>query len=187
MKSWQATLFLILIVSFIFIFNSVMEKKNNNSNYVLNDEPTTSENDRQSEEARFLSTNEYTSRKKDTTKFTNKYGSSTTICAHSGCKNYIATSGDTNCCTVHSNKCLNCNKYIDEDAVYCMDCLTEAIGSSSSSSSNPGKSTYSYSSFNSSSSGKKGAGGYDMPNASDESFSDYVKRVDPDLYYSLFN
>lgn len=37
----------------------------------------------------------------------------------------------------------------------------------------------------SSSSGTTGAGGYDMPNSSDKSFSDYVKRVDPDLYDSI--
>ena len=35
------------------------------------------------------------------------------------------------------------------------------------------------------SSSNKGAGGYDMPNENDESFSDYVKRVDPDLYNSM--
>ena len=56
--------------------------------------------------------------------FTNDYGTRTTICAHSGCTNYIASSGDTNCCTEHSNKCFNCGKYIDEDAMYCMDCLS---------------------------------------------------------------
>lgn len=42
-----------------------------------------------------------------------------------------------------------------------------------------------YSSGSSGSSGKTGAGGYDMPNSSDKSFSDYVKRVDPDLYDSM--
>lgn len=30
--------------------------------------------------------------------FTNDYGTRTTICAHKGCTNYIASSGDTNCC-----------------------------------------------------------------------------------------
>lgn len=62
-----------------------------------------------------------------TSTFTNKYGTATTRCAHSGCTNYIASSGDTNCCTVHSNKCLNCGKYIDEDAMYCMDCISGAM------------------------------------------------------------
>ena len=45
--------------------------------------------------------------------FTNQYGTSTTKCAHPGCNNYIASSGDTAYCTKHSNKCLNCGKYID--------------------------------------------------------------------------
>lgn len=60
------------------------------------------------------------------TPFTNKYGTATTKCAHSGCNNYIARSGDTNCCTTHSNKCLDCKKYIDEDAYYCVSCIAEA-------------------------------------------------------------
>ena len=60
--------------------------------------------------------------------FTNKYGTSTTKCAHHGCNNYIASSGDTNCCTIHSRKCLECGKYIDEDATYCMDCIKKAAG-----------------------------------------------------------
>lgn len=55
---------------------------------------------------------------------------------------------------------------------------------SSSSSSYKGSSSYSGSS-SSGSSGTTGAGGYDMPNSSDKSFSDYVKRVDPDLYNSM--
>lgn len=32
------------------------------------------------------------------------------------------------------------------------------------------------------SSSNVGAGGYEMPNSNDASFSDYVKRVAPDLY-----
>lgn len=58
--------------------------------------------------------------------FTNKYGTRDTLCAHLGCTNYIASSGDTNCCTVHSNKCYECGCYIDEDASWCVDCLTKA-------------------------------------------------------------
>ena len=61
------------------------------------------------------------------TSFTNKYGTPTTKCAHAGCNNYIAKSGDTNCCERHSNKCAECGKYIDEDAMYCMDCLEKAL------------------------------------------------------------
>ena len=80
--------------------------------------------------------------------FSNKYGTSTTKCAHIGCNNPIASTGDTNCCTVHSNRCLNCGKYIDEDAVYCMDCLTKAVTdtktTSSSSSSKSGSFSNAY-------------------------------------------
>jgi len=61
------------------------------------------------------------------TTFTNKFGTSTTVCAHAGCNNYIASSGDTNCCTTHSNRCIECDAYIDEDAAFCMDCITKAL------------------------------------------------------------
>lgn len=101
--------------------------------------------------------------------FTNQYGSSNTKCAHAGCNNPIASSGDTNCCTIHSSRCLNCNAYIDEDAMYCMDCIESSYSNKSS-----GSSTNS-----------SGANGYDMPNEEDESFSDYIKRVDPELYDDL--
>lgn len=59
--------------------------------------------------------------------FTNKFGTATTRCAYPGCSNYIASSGDTNSCTKHSNRCLQCGKYIDYDAMYCMSCLTDAV------------------------------------------------------------
>lgn len=58
--------------------------------------------------------------------FSNDYGSSTTTCAKSGCYNKIASSGDTAYCTSHSNKCLECYCYIDGDALYCLDCLSDA-------------------------------------------------------------
>jgi len=64
---------------------------------------------------------------KISTPFTNAYGTSTTRCAVSGCGNYIASSGDTNCCTSHSNRCLECRKYIDGDAMYCMSCIASAL------------------------------------------------------------
>ena len=70
--------------------------------------------------------NESTEKATMSVSFTNKYGTPTTKCAHSGCSNYIASSGDTNCCPTHSRKCLSCGKYIDEDATYCMDCLGKA-------------------------------------------------------------
>ena len=86
--------------------------------------------------------------------FTNKYGTPTTKCAKAGCNNYIASSGDTAYCTTHSNRCLECNKYIDGDAMYCMDCLTKAASSSSS-----GKtSSYGGSSYPSSSNDSSGYG-----------------------------
>ena len=82
--------------------------------------------------------------------FTNKYGTATTRCFHSGCNNYIASTGDTNCCTTHSARCLNCNCYIDEDAMYCMSCLSSSSNSSNSYNSNSSYSSdtckYTYSS-----------------------------------------
>ncbi len=59
--------------------------------------------------------------------FSNKYGTATTKCSHSSCDKYIAPTGDTNCCITHSNKCGNCGKYIDEDALYCMDCIESTL------------------------------------------------------------
>lgn len=75
----------------------------------------------------------------------NKYGDSNTKCVVSGCTNTIATTGDTNCCVVHSNECLECKKFIDGDAMYCMDCLNGAITGKSSSTSNNSKCGYKYS------------------------------------------
>lgn len=59
--------------------------------------------------------------------FTNKTGTSTTKCAHPGCSNYIASSGDTYYCTTHSKKCGVCGCYIDEDAMYCPTCIIDAF------------------------------------------------------------
>ena len=120
-----------------------------------------------------------------TTSFTNKYGTSTTKCAHSGCDNYIASSGDTNCCEKHSKKCLNCGKYIDEDAAYCMDCLTNAVKSSSGGSS----SSYSSSSKSTSSKCRYKEGGKevcDSPCESGSNFCSYHKKYLDDTYNSLF-
>lgn len=49
-------------------------------------------------------------------------------CAMSGCNRSAVTSGDSVYCAQHSNRCLNCNKYIDADAMYCMSCLRDALG-----------------------------------------------------------
>ena len=76
--------------------------------------------------------------------FTNKYGSRTTKCAKTGCDNYIASSGDTNCCTVHSNKCLECRCYIDGDATYCISCLSSAASTVKSEKYSGYKSSYSH-------------------------------------------
>lgn len=65
---------------------------------------------------------------KNYSSFTNKYGTPSTKCHHAGCNNYIASSGDTNCCIQHSNRCLECGCYIDEDAMFCIDCLRKATG-----------------------------------------------------------
>lgn len=70
--------------------------------------------------------NESTSYSFNNSSFRNKYGTATTKCAHSGCSNYIAASGDTNCCVTHSNLCTDCNCYIDEDAAWCVSCLQNA-------------------------------------------------------------
>jgi hypothetical protein len=71
--------------------------------------------------------NKVSSADSETIAFTNEYGTPTTQCAHPGCENYIATSGDTNCCAEHSNRCLDCKKYIDEDASYCVECISKAV------------------------------------------------------------
>ena len=59
--------------------------------------------------------------------FTNKFGTANTVCVVDGCSSKIATSGDTNCCPKHSNKCGNCGCYTDGDAIFCMSCLEEAL------------------------------------------------------------
>ena len=79
------------------------------------------------EEEQLEEYNQYNSNNNTSGSFTNKYGTKTTKCAHSGCNNYIASSGDTNCCIQHSRRCLNCYKYIDEDAMYCMSCISSAL------------------------------------------------------------
>lgn len=55
------------------------------------------------------------------------FSGNTEMCHHPGCNNPVAP-GDTVYCTKHSNRCLNCGKYIDEDATFCMDCIEKALG-----------------------------------------------------------
>lgn len=120
--------------------------------------------------------------------FSNKYGTANTTCAVSGCNRSIASSGDTNCCASHSNKCGNCGCYIDGDAMFCMSCISSSFEENSKSSSSSGKKS------DSSSSSKSGSDsdydydkgfGYSAPKPG-QSFSDYVKEQDPELYNSLF-
>ena len=106
--------------------------------------------------------------KQNTSNFSNKYGTASTKCAYSGCSRNIASSGDTNCCATHSNKCGICGCYIDSDAMFCMSCLEDSLGVS--------KDSYDY---------DKGYG-YTAPKKG-QSFSDYVKEQDPDLYDSITN
>lgn len=58
---------------------------------------------------------------------TNNYEKSTAKCRHTGCNRDIAPSGDTVYCTIHSNKCKICGKYIDEDAQSCMECVEKTL------------------------------------------------------------
>lgn len=48
-------------------------------------------------------------------------------CLHSGCTNKAVTTGDSIYCESHSNKCTECGKYIDEDAIFCLNCIVEAL------------------------------------------------------------
>ena len=48
-------------------------------------------------------------------------------CAKSGCNSKAVTTGDSVYCSKHSNRCLNCNCYIDGDAMFCMPCIRDAL------------------------------------------------------------
>lgn len=50
-------------------------------------------------------------------------------CLHEGCTNMAATTGDSFYCETHSNRCLECDCYIDEDAMFCLNCIVEAFKS----------------------------------------------------------
>lgn len=52
---------------------------------------------------------------------------SAATCAEPGCRVMAVTSGDSIYCATHSNKCANCGCYIDGDALWCMDCIEEAL------------------------------------------------------------
>lgn len=48
-------------------------------------------------------------------------------CLHDGCLEMAVEIGDSRYCKNHSNKCFICNKYIDEDALMCLNCIVEAL------------------------------------------------------------
>lgn len=48
-------------------------------------------------------------------------------CLHEGCTNMAAITGDSFYCETHSNKCMGCGNYIDEDAMFCLNCIVEAL------------------------------------------------------------
>ena len=108
--------------------------------------PTPTKTETKTETKKSYSASEEEKKSSTSVTFTNAYGTPTTECAHAGCHNYIASSGDTCYCTLHSNNCLECGKYIDEDAMYCLSCIEKTAESISSGNSKPsngsGYSTY---------------------------------------------
>ncbi|MBT9774928.1 hypothetical protein GPL15_00195 [Clostridium sp. MCC353] len=48
-------------------------------------------------------------------------------CLHSDCSKLAVTTGDSRYCDVHSNKCGECSCYIDEDAMFCLNCIVKAL------------------------------------------------------------
>lgn len=62
--------------------------------------------------------------------FTNRQGSEASICAHEGCNNHIAASGDTAYCIEHSGLCTECGCYVDEDASLCTKCIIMVLDAS---------------------------------------------------------
>ena len=130
----KVSMFIVLTVALLLSLSSCVSYPTVTQNSVT-DRETTGETSK--ETVKKETTSQNSAANKDTTKstsFTNKYGTPTTKCAHSGCDNYIASSGDTNCCTKHSHKCLECGKYIDEDATWCMDCIKNALSTEKESS-----------------------------------------------------
>ena len=136
--------FIVLFILLLAVFSSCSGVSN------------TSRSNSSSENSYYSNDNTYS------TAFTNKYGTPTTKCAHSGCSNYIASSGDTKNCAVHSNRCKECSCFIDEDATWCMDCLMKAANSSQNGSSS-----------SSSGSGNSSKGPYHSSNVKDDGMGPY--------------
>lgn len=104
----------------------------------------------------------------------------------SGSYNSSSKSYGSSSTSKSSNKCLNCGKTIDDDALYCMSCLEKAVsGSSSSSKRSSSKSSSSKNSSlsygSSSSKGYYGSDGYYNPTHDEledavKDAQDYLKR-----------
>ncbi len=121
MKKKTRIAIILLFITLIFSACS-----NNNSSRIEELEQQVSQLEKQLKETEkeiAVSSNTTPTPSSKTVVFTNKFGTPTTVCEHSGCSNYISSTGDTNCCTAHSKKCADCKKYIDEDAYMCIDCL----------------------------------------------------------------
>ena len=61
--------------------------------------------------------------------FTNKLGTADTVCAHTGCKELIAPSGETLNCIKHSSTCSVCGCYISEGESMCSQCTIDTLNS----------------------------------------------------------
>lgn len=48
-------------------------------------------------------------------------------CLHEKCTNMAAITGYSHYCKMHSNQCMECGNYIDEAAVFCLNCIFEAL------------------------------------------------------------
>ncbi len=61
------------------------------------------------------------------TKQIDTHSDSSQPCQHNGCENIAVSSGDSVYCETHSNLCLECGCYIDEDALLCLSCIVKAL------------------------------------------------------------
>lgn len=65
---------------------------------------------------------QYGDRKLEWEEYSNVYDKQWVKCSHAGCNLEIALTGDSSCCTIHSQKCLECGKNVTENNVYCREC-----------------------------------------------------------------
>lgn len=83
--------------------------------------------DSEATQTKIFKTMSSTASSNDKVAFTNKYGSQNTICSYTGCYNKIASSGDTNCCSFHSKRCIDCGNYFNEKTMKCMECISKMM------------------------------------------------------------